>query len=335
MLSGSGTGTFTANLTALQPGISYYVRAFATNGAGTGYGSTLTFTTIVPPSDYLVSTVAGSRLAGFVDGPGTVATFNSPEGLTIDPNGNLYIADYRTIRKIDPQGNVTTFATIPAAGDDIVGDAAGNLYVITHSQLIYKITPAGVISTLAGGGVTRGADGMGTAANFRNMISGAIDNSGNLYVTDSNVIRKITPDGNVSTLAPRSSGSIFVGIAVDGQQNVFVSDSLQIKKFDASSKVTVIANLQKGTHPAHPGMIELRLDASGNLIGTDGSNCKIVMITPAGVVKTIAGTGYQGYLDGPGSIAKFYSPTGEIIDANGTIYITDELYPTIRKIAHK
>jgi streptogramin lyase len=344
VLSGTGNGSFTANLTSLIPGTNWYVRAFATNTVGTAYGNTVQFTSTAPPSDYTVSTYAGNGNNVDLNGDRLAASFQAPTGIAIDPTGVLYITEGNNpgrIRRIGTDGIVTTFATMGLNGSDLVLDAAGNIYVIDESQVVFKFSPAGAVSTLAGGGNTPLADGQGTAAGFKNVYSMDIDKTGNLYITDTNKIRKVTPAGYVTTLPLKSTSPKFGGIAVDASQNIYVADGLQIKKIDASGTVTVVAATPEppaappGSAPDVNGMVELRLDKDGNLIGTDGRNNKIMLITPTGVVKTVAGTGASGARDGDGSVATFKIPAGAAIDANGNIYVTDLENNKIRKITHK
>ncbi len=161
----------------------------------------------------VVTTFAGST-AGLTNGTGTAAQFEYPMGVALDANGNLYVADGENhcIRKITPAGVVTIFAGSDSrvwGSDDgtgtqakfmnphgLVADGAGNLYVADRgNRRIRKITPAGVVSTIAGS--TSGlADGAGATAQFGLPTFLAIDNNGNLYVSDSgnNRIRKMTAE---------------------------------------------------------------------------------------------------------------------------------------------
>ncbi len=194
---------------------------------------------ITPAAD--VTTVAGSGLAGSVDATGASASFNWPWGVALDGAGNLYVVDTNNhkIRKVTPAGVVSTFAGSGTAGyadgtganaafntpSGIVSDSAGNLYVVdSFNQRIRKITPAGVVSTLAGSGTPGSADGTGTAASFSGPAELAIDTAGNLYVADggNGAVRKITPAGAVTTLA--TGLSLPYGVAVDAAGVVYVSD---------------------------------------------------------------------------------------------------------------
>ena len=224
----------------------------------------------------VVTTLAGSSSAqGYSDGTGAAAIFNSPQALTVDASGNLYVADTANsaIRRVTPAGAVTTFAGSGTKGSadgtgnqalfnqpcDIAIDSAGNLYVAdTFNDTIRKITPAGVVTTLAGvAGVGGFADGPGTAALFNNPNGLAVDGSGNVYVADTGneTIRVIGPDGTVRSLAglPTIAG-LLDGSGTDAWFN----------------------------QPKYLG-----LDSSNNLYVTDNGNAAIRKITPAGVVTTL------------------------------------------------
>jgi hypothetical protein len=160
--------------------------------------------------------------AGMINATGNAALFRSPNGLAVDSEGNLFVADEsnHVIRKITPAGVVTTFAGLALSGGNDNGtgtqarflyprgltmDAGGTLYVAdTFNHTIRKITSAGVVTTLAGRAGNAGAtDGKGAAASFNYPVAVAIDPAGNLYVADrsNHLVRKVTPDGTVSTLA--------------------------------------------------------------------------------------------------------------------------------------
>ena len=176
-----------------------------------------------------VSTIAGTGVPGYVDGAGSIAQFRNPNGMAVDKAGNIYVGDLNNhvIRKITPAGVVTTFAGIMGVrgyqdGAATVAefnepwglaiDNSDNIYVgDAKNNVIRKITPTGIVSTLAGSRTPAFADGVGTSASFDYPAAVGIDLSGNIYVGDCNNqrVRKITPAGVVTTVA----GSGFAGYA--------------------------------------------------------------------------------------------------------------------------
>ena len=267
--------------------------------------------------------LAGSPgTSGSADGIGSAARFLGPVGMAVDAAGNVYVADSgnSTIRKVTPAGVVTTIAGL--AGQDgsadgvgsaarfdrpqaLALDAAGNLYVAdSDNYTIRKITPAGVVSTLAGLAKSLGnADGAGNVARFNNPQGLALDAGGNLYVADTNAstVRVVTPAGNVTTLAGLAET---VGSA-DGTGSA--------ARF----------NRPKG----------IAVDAAGNVLVVDLAGHTVRRITPAGVVTTLAGlAGAAGFVDGTGSAARFRNPVGASLDAAGNLYVADFNNEAVRKV---
>ena len=261
-----------------------------------------------------VTTFAGSGTASFADGNGTSASLNQPIGITIDSSGNLYIAEYGNskIRKITPDRTVTTIAGSTVGFLDgqataakfympvgITVDSSGNLYVADNiSNRIRKIDTSGNVTTFAGS--TQGSlDGQGTTAKFYLPSGIVVDSSGNLYIVDrgNHRIRKITPDGNVTTIAGSTVGS------VDGQGTT--------AKFNNPTGITI--------------------DSSGNLYVSDYSSHRIRKITPGGLVTTIAGS-TSGFADGNITTAKLNLPRGITVDSSGNLYVADTGNHKIRKI---
>ena len=252
----------------------------------------------------------------------------------------------------------STSTALFSSPDDVAADAAGNLYVADYgNNLIRKITAAGVVSTLAGNGTIGANNGPGAAASFSGPSGVAVDNEGNVYVADAgnNLIRKITTDGTVSTLAgtvaavdtgntvtsePLFSGPS--GVAVDASGNVYVADAgnNEIRVISPSGVVNTLAGDLNAGYADGTGSsarfnnpIGVAVDASGNVYVADLLNNLIRKITPGGVVTTVAGSGSTGSNDGQGVAASFYFPNSLAADASGNLYVTDAVNDLIRKVA--
>ena len=277
-------------------------------------------------------------------------------GVAIDTDGNFYIThwDWRKIFKVAVDGTVTTLldtsGTEDLPGFGIAVDTDGNVYA-TVGSTIQKISPDGTVSILAGSDTYGYADGQGASAQFQIPWGIDVDGSGNVYVADlvNNAIRKITPDGAVSTLAGsvnsgdadgQGTNAQFRGphdVAVDADGNVFVTDTgnQKIRKISSSGYVTTIAGSSAGYNDALGTTAQfeypygIAVDASGNIYVGDLFNYAVRRISTEGNVTTVAGGSPGSRLDGPGSSAKFYMVRGVTLDANGAIYVNDG---NIRKI---
>jgi sugar lactone lactonase YvrE len=269
-----------------------------------------------PTSTYVVTTLAGST-QGFLDATGLSAQFWVPAGVAVDASGNVIVADLHNqrIRKVTPGGVVTTLAGQSTPGFlDATGlsaqfyypigvavDASGNMIVADqHNHRIRKVTPGGVVTTLAGS--TAGfSDATGLSAQFYYPIGVAVDASGNVIVADAgnNRIRKVTPGGVVTTLAGSGTRGFLDATGLSAQ-------------FAGPTRVAV--------------------DASGNVIVADYGNHRIRKVTPGGVVTTLAGSGTRGFLDATGLSAQFDNPSGVAVDVNGNVIVTDYGNHRIRKV---
>ncbi len=311
-----------------------------------------------------VTTYAGNGEAGFTDGSALTSKFNSPTGVISDANGNVYIADQANnrIRKITASGLVSTIAGNGTAGfADGMGmdaqfngprgltlDLSGNILVADeNNHRIRKITPAGMVSTLAGNGTGGFADGEGSAAQFNFPQGVTTDTEGNVYVADkyNQRIRKITPTGFVSTIA--GNGSEFPldgygtdaqfltpnGLAFDGLGNLFITQFYSnLRKMNTLGYVSTISTNPTTYNTFHQGVV---VDSQGYVyisIENNMTQNMIYRISPAGTGGIVAGT-FRGYQDGIGTAAKFEGLAGLCIDNSGNLYITDPGNNRIRKMS--
>jgi tetratricopeptide (TPR) repeat protein/sugar lactone lactonase YvrE len=338
---------------------------------------------------YTFATLAGSPgIRGSADGTGSEARFYNPSSVAVDGSGNVYVADTAnsTIRKITPDGVVTTFAGQvghPGPGDGtgngnsvtngdgtgstsqffepqgVATDAKGNIYVAdTRNDTIRKITPDGVVTTVAGvTGFNSYRDGPASAAGFFYPSTLAVDSTGTIYVCDaaSMIIRRITPDGVVSTLAGsqgdegstdgRGTEARFYyphGLTVDAKGNIYVTDTVTkvIRKITPDGWVSTFAGHSHQPGGAADGQgsaavfstpCGVAADRQGNLYVADSGNSTIRMITPDGVVTTLGGGASRpGSVDGTGADARFNQPRGIAVDGSGNLYIADTFNQTIR-----
>src|SRR5665213_2019334 len=274
-----------------------------------------------------ITTIAGTGTAGYNgDNQAAIgALLNVPPAVSVDPQGNVYIADQfnHRIRKIDTTGKITTIAGTGALGfsgdggqataailntpTGVFADAAGNIYIgDTGNQRIRKINSAGVISTVAGNGnaAIAGDGGPATSASLSSAGRVVADGSGNLYIADqgNHRIRKVDTTGTITTIA---------GTGVEGYNG------------DGPATATKLDN-----------PTALALDASGNVYFSDQFNHRIREIT-AGMVVAIAGTGVAGYNgDGASVSTQLKFPGGLVVDpTSGAIYFMDCANFRVRKIS--
>lgn len=355
----------------------------ATTAAGTGSGGSfgLPRVTAVGPDGMLyvanmtevvkltpagtMTLFAGSATAGSTDGVGSAARFTGIFGLAVDRFNNVYAADssLHNIRKIAPDGTVTTLAGL--AGTSGFADATGtaarfssptgmvigsddNLYVAdANNNRIRRVTPAGVVTTVAGGSTSGFVDATGTAARFFYPTGITIDPSGNFWIADmqNSAIRKMTASFAVTTVV--GEGGAFLG-HVDGTRpnarlyypfsvaatpggDVYVAgseDSIRKVSGTTISTVTGVSNPAAtidGTGAAarftNPEFV--LADSTGNVYVTTGGAC-LRMVTPAGVVSTVAGScTAAGFTNATGTAARFRNLHGMRFGTDGNLYLLD------------
>jgi sugar lactone lactonase YvrE len=402
--TGSANGTGTAALFGAPKGV-------AVDSSGNVYVADGYFNTIrkITPTGE-VTTLAGTPYIAsydtpstYADGTGPAAEFYSPSGVAVDANGNVYVADAgnHVIRQITPAGVVTTLAGSPTAYGyadgtlssasfvepvGIAVDANGNIFVadtwydgtglivgMVADNAIREITPAGIVSTLAGSSGYNGSgfgfvDGTGLASEFDNPCGVAVGAGGNVYVADTgnNAIREATPGGVVTTLggAPVPLGIPYIpyppgsadgtgpearfnfpdGVAVDQTGVVYVADTGNgtIRKIAADGLVTTWAGMAgekgsqdgAGTAASFSDPNGVAVDGSGNVYVADAGNGTIRKVTSNGLVSTYAGSpGAVGFANGTGAAAQFSYPVAVAVDTGGTVYVADSGNNTIREIA--
>jgi len=277
-----------------------------------------------------ISTVAGSNTLGYA-GDGAAATkaaLNDPYGVWLDSSGNLFIADLdnNVIRKVAANGNISTVAGNNAAGPGYSGDG-----------------------------------GPATSAQFNQPFGLVTDAVGNLYITDSanHRVRMVDTNGNVNTIAgtgaagfagdggPATSASLNkpYGLCLDSAGNLYFADSAnqRIRKVDPNGIITTVAGIGTAGSagdggPATKAQIyrpwDVKVDSAGDLFIADYDNSRIRMVTPDGVINTIAGGTGPGYTgDGSNATgAKLNFATGLAIDTNGDVYIADSGNNVIRQL---
>jgi uncharacterized protein (TIGR03437 family) len=321
-IAGNGLFRYTPNKTPAARAFLFYPSGVAVDGSGGLYiADTDNHVVLKMTPDGLIQTVAGSGVYfhGLDGVPATSAGLNFPRGLTIAPNGDLIIADRwnHQVHRVGADGIIHLIAGSPNAiagygGDGgpatqallnlpstVAYDSAGNLYIADEgNNRIRRISNNSSITTIAGTGL---ADSFGdgqaaTAASLNTPTAVGVDRTGSVYIGEyyGHRIRKVTPDGKISTLA----GTGAYGSSGDGGPS---------------------ANATVGN------VYEMTVDAQGNLYFSEAYPGKVRKITPDGTITTIAGNGQQGFSGDRGlaTTASLNTPSGLAIGADGAIYIAD------------
>ncbi len=342
--------------------------------------------------------IGSGPLAAF--GPGIITTLvtdsTSYVGITsiaADATGNVFIAAEDAIRGVEvvlkrtPGGVITTVAGggngcpqetdifgdgCPATSvslnwtNGLALDGAGNLYISdTGYDVIHKVTPEGMLTTVAGSYSAgfSGDGGPATSAQLLRPFGLALDGAGNLYIADSgnNVIRKVTPGGIITTYAgtyasgyayggdggPATSAQFYnpIGIGVDGSGDVYIA-AASIRKVTPGGIITTVAGNLSGGYSGDGGPAtsaelsnpsgSIAVDAAGNFYFSDTTNNVVRKVTPGGIITTIAGTyqltsygtpqGGTSGDGGPATSAQLFVPAGVALDGAGNVYIVDSIY---------
>ena len=365
-IAGNGNSLIDGAL-AINAPIGFTV-GLAVDGAGNLYVADPLFNRVRVITGNTIRTVAGVGTAGFSGdgGPATAAELNYPVSVAINSAGNILIADEYNlrIRKVTA-GIITTIAgRTHFAGDNgtataalmhlpesVISDAAGNMFIAdTDNHRIRKVTPAGIISTIAGSGncAYTGDTRAAVAANLCYPSALVLDAAGNLYFTDSGnyVVRRINPMGVISTIAGRGTsgdtgdGGLATsaqfkfpwGLAIDAQGNLYVSDSSahRVRRIAAADgTITTVAgngssgfsgdgNIATSAQLNRPRQIAV--DNSGNLFISDESNVRIRKVA-SGLIQTVLGVSTCCYVSGKGVSTYIDTPGGMVIDSAGNLIV--------------
>ena len=333
-------------------------------------------------ADGFIVTVAGNGAGCCYSGdggPAIQAELYVPTGVAVDGAGRVFVADTYNdrVRMISATGVITTLAGAggranprdggPAASaglywpSSVKLDNAGNLYIAdTGDMRVRRISPDGVITTVAGNGNTDGGysgdSGAATNAQLSWPKDIAFDASGNLYIADTanHAVRKVSPDGVITTFAgtgasgysgdggPAANARMNYpsGLAVDGAGNLYVSDTnnFRVRKITPGGMITTVAgNGSKGYSGNGGPAIEAQLtsptglafDAAGNLYIGDGGSVR--MLSRDGIISTVAGNGVIGYAgDGGPATSAQMSAWGLTFDSAGNLYVADPSNNAVR-----
>lgn len=272
-----------------------------------------------------VTLIAGSLpQPGNVNGAASIARFNYPYGVAVDSAGNVYVAETTQVRRITPAGVVSTVASGYSLASGIAVGPDGNLYVADNGAgQVYRVTPAGSVTSFAAVTTPWGI---------------AADSFGFLYVASpaTHRIQMIAPNGTVSTLAGNRQGyfdgtgddarfSFPTGVAVDAERNVYVTDwsNNVVRRITPAGVTTTYAR-------GFTGPSGIASDAAGNLYVSDYDHV-IRRVTTDGTVTIAAGLpGSPGNVNGVGTRARFAYPDGLALTPTGRLIIADPFNHAIR-----
>ena len=315
-----------------------------------------------------VSQYAGGGGSGLADGQLAQARFSDPFGLVQDRLGNLYVADAgenNRIRKISPEGVVSSLAGSHEGYADGAGgaaafhtpsglaiDASGNIYVAdTGNNLIRKITPQGLVTTLAGNGQAGYRDGAAGQAQFNGPVGVAVDKAGKVYVADTynDRIRVITPDAQVSTIAGGARPGYQDGVAsealfdtpcalvVNSKGELLIADTRNnaIRKLGMTGEVSTLARfLPEDQEALLKRPVGLALTHDDVLYIGELSNGRIVQLSPSGELRGLTGIDID-IVAGDEVALRLQRPVGIAIDKTGGLLVADASNFAVRKISAK
>ena len=357
VVPGAGLGSFADDIPALNAFI--IPRDVKIDAAGNLLLSDFATNSVRKVAGGIITTIAGTGAQDFTGdgGPAVQAALNSPSGLAVDAQGNVYIGDSQNerVRKVTVDGNIHTVAgngLFRYSGDGgpatsatlylpyaIARDKSGNLYIVEPEQSrVRKVAPDGIITTFAGTG-EQGYNGdniPATSAKLWFPGGVAVDGVGAVYIADqlNGRIRRVAPDGTIISVATNLDGP--QGVVIDASGNLFISETHGniVRKITPAGVSTIYAGNGKkdfsgdggqATEAALNAPAGLGIDLQGNLYIADSLNHRIRKVTPQGIISTFAGNGNEDFSGdgGPAIGAAFDTPSAVIADAAGNIYIAD------------
>lgn len=301
-----------------------------------------------------VTTLAGSGVEGFVDGPALTARFGEPSGVAVDGQGTVYVADRTNsaIRMI-ADGQVSTLAGDGTAGfldgpaaqarfdhpEGLCLDSLGDLYIVDTGNYRLRKISGGQVTTVAGNGQPGFADGPALQAMLAGLSSCAVDDQGRI-IADSEGRIRLVHEGQVTTVAgtgqhgfadgPAESAkfSYISGIAVHAADNVFIADygNNRIRLLSGGTVSTLAGKSAHGyvdgpaAEAVFQGPLSIACDGQGRVLVTDGDRVRLVTDDQ---VSTLAGRQGIDFADGLASEAAFWGAYGLAVDATGNIYVAD------------
>lgn len=313
--------------------------------------------------------LAGDGRDGVKDGPAAASRFSDPYGVAIGPRGAIYVADggdANRIRLIQPDGTVSTLAGGSEGFEDGVGTAAafhtpsaialghdGSLYVAdTGNHAIRKVDPAGAVTTLAGDGTPGYLDGAGRAARFNGPIGIAVDDAGIVYVADTynDRIRRIAPDGAVTTLAGNGKPGMVDGaladagfdtpsaLAVSRDGTLYVADTGNhaVRRIKPDGMVDTVAVPPEGERrPALRRPVGLALTRDGYLYIAASSGGRILQMTPEGELRPLQDADRPLAPDGfgPDGTLQLHGPRALAVDRDGSLVVADAAAHRLHRVA--
>jgi hypothetical protein len=339
--------------------------------------------------DGIITTVAGNGIAGYSGdgGPAVSAQLADPEAVAVDGAGNLFIATLtkpygvRIVRKVGVSGIITTVAGNGSngfSGDGgpavsaqlsvevaLASNAAGDVFIAdVYNNRIRKVSPDGIITTVAGGGHDGlGNGGPATNAQLSLPTGAVVDAAGNLFISEALParIRKVSINGTISIVAgngesgfsgdggPATSAQLHSpnGVAVDRGGNLFISDYIngRVRQVSPDGMITsvagnscVISCFSGDGGSATEAQLDpwaVAVDSAGSLFVAEVRNHRVRKVSSTGVIITVAGNGTQGFSGdgGAATAAQFDSPSAVAVGTNADLFISDYMTGRVRKVS--